>query len=108
MPDEESLLLENPMIVEVVKSKTKQQDAFVLKEWVKSSYDSMYVISLKQVITMSELDKKIETFYLKNVSGEIFVEDSLNVKPKQMNDRMGYLGSVNETKKYLEEIFNKS
>lgn len=108
MPDEESLLLENPMIVEVIKSKTKQQDAFVLKEWVKSSYDSMYVISLKQVITMSELDKKIETFYLKNVSGEIFVEDSLNVKPKQMNDRMGYLGSVNETKKYLEEIFNKS
>lgn len=108
LPDEDSLLLENPMSVETVKGRSSQE-AFILKEWIKSSYDSMYIIKMNQVITMSELDKKIEVFYLKNLSGEGFIDpDTVKVKPNELNSRMGYLGSVKETKKFLEDIFNKS
>lgn len=108
LPDEDSLLIENPMTVEVVKNRSSQE-AFILKDWIKSSYDSMYIIKMNQVITMSELDKKIEVFYLKNLSGEQFIDpDTVNVKPNQFSNRMGYLGSVKETKKFLEDIFNKS
>lgn len=108
LPDEDSLLLENPMIVEMVKGKSSQE-AFILKEWIKASYDSMFIIKMNQVITMSELDKKIEIFYLKNLSGEGLIDpDTPKVKPKQFSNRMGYLGSVKETKKFLEDIFNKS
>ncbi len=108
LPDEDSLLIDNPMTVEVVKGRSSQE-AFILKEWIKSSYDSMFIIKMDQVITMTELDKKVETFYLKNLSGEEFINpDIINVKPKQFSNRMGYLGSVKETKKYLEDIFNKS
>ena len=107
LPDEDSLLIENPMTVQAVKGRS--QEAFILKDWIKSSYDSMYIIKMNQVITMSELDKKIEVFYLKNLSGEGFIDpDTVNVKPNQMSNSMGYLGSVKETKKFLEDIFNKS
>ena len=108
LPEENSLLIDNPMTVEVVKNRSSQE-AFILKEWIKSSYDSMFIIKMEQVITMTELDKKVETFYLKNLSGEGFIDpDTVNVKPKQFSNRMGYLGSVKDTKKYLEDIFNKS
>ena len=108
LPEENSLLLDNPMTVEVVKNRSSQE-AFILKEWIKSSYDSMFIIKMEQVITMTELDKKVEIFYLKNLSGEDTIDpDTVNVKPKQFSNRMGYLGSVKETKKYLEDIFNKS
>ena len=110
LPDEDSLLIENPLLVETINSKNKiSSDGFILKEWIRSSYDSMYIIKMNQVITMSELDKKIEVFYLKNLSGEGFIDpDTVNVKPNQMSNSMGYLGSVKETKKFLEDIFNKS
>lgn len=106
LEEEDSLLLDQPMIVESIKG-NNSQEAFVLKDWIKSSYDTMYIIKMKQVITMSELDKRIESFYLKNINGNNLNND-INIKPKQFSNRMGYLGSVNETKKFLEDIFKRS
>jgi hypothetical protein len=106
LPDEDSLLIENPLLVETYNNKNKNcNEGFILKEWIKSSYDSMFVIKMNQVITMTELDKRIEVFYLKNLSQE---ESSIDIKPNQFSNRMGYLGSVKKTKEYLEDIFNKS
>ena len=108
LPDEDSLLVDNPMTVEVVKNRSSQE-AFILKEWIKSSYDSMFIIKMNQVITMTELDKKVEMFYLKNLSDDNVIDfNPINIKPNQFSNRMGYLGSVKETKQYLEDIFNKS
>lgn len=111
LPEENSLLLENPMIVDSTSAKRngKSVQGFVLKEWINSTYDTMFVIKMEQVITMTELDKRIERYYLMNVTGEIHeLSNSINIKPKSFSKRMGYLGSVKETKKYLEDIFNKS
>ena len=106
LPDEDSLLIENPLLVETYNNKNKNSsEGFILKEWIRSSYDSMFIIKMDQVITMTELDKRIKVFYLKNLSQE---ESSIDIKPNQFSNKMGYLGSVKKTKEYLEDIFNKS
>jgi hypothetical protein len=113
LPDEDSLLVENPMLVEKLTQKKngKSVQGFILKDWIHSTYDSLFVIKMEQVITMTELDKRIEVFYLNNVSEDSSnepEEDTINVKPNRFSKQMGYLGSVRETKKFLEEIYKKS
>jgi hypothetical protein len=114
LPDEDSLLVENPMLVEKLSQKKNGRsfEGFVLKDWIHSTYDSLFVIKMEQVITMTELDKRIETFYLNNLNDgpeELNdSDDSIKVKPNRFTKQMGYLGSVKETKKFLEEIYKKS
>jgi hypothetical protein len=109
MPDEDSLLVEHPMLVEKLTQKKNGNtvQGFVLKEWINSTYETLFVIRMEQIITMTELDKKIEIFYLNNLNDDDR-EDSIDINPKNFSKRMGYLGSVKETKKFLEEIYKKS
>ena len=62
MTEEDSLLVENPMLVEKVTQKKsgKIVEGFSLKEWIASSYDDMFIIKMDQVVTISELDEKLE------------------------------------------------
>ena len=113
LPDEDSLLVQDPMIVERVSQRNngKSQQGFILKDWIHSTYDSLFVIKMKQVITMSELDKRIEVFYLNNLKNTIVEEsnyNSNNIKVSKFSKGMGYLGSVKETKEFLEDIFKRS
>lgn len=112
LPDENSLLVENPMLVEKISQKKNGTSlkGFILKDWIHSTYDSLFVIKMEQVITMTELDKKIEVFYLNNLNNnpEDKLDDCIKVKPNKFSKQMGYLGSVKETKKFLEEIYKKS
>lgn len=112
LPDENSLLIDQPLLVEKMTQKKngKPVQGFVLKEWINSTYDTMFVIRMEQVITMTELDNKIQKFYLSNLNPDEYTddEDSIDIKPKNFSKRMGYLGSVKETKKFLEEIYKKS
>jgi hypothetical protein len=110
LPEENSLLVESPMKVEKVKQKKNgfTVEGFTLNEWIHSTYDNMFIIPMNTVITMTELDKKIETYYLNILNGDDIEEDAINVNPSKFSKRMGYLGSVNETKKFLEDIFKRS
>jgi len=113
LPDEDSLLIQDPMVVEKVsqKSNGKIQQGFILKDWIHSTYDSLFVIKMKQVITMSELDKRIEVFYLNNLKNTTIEEsnyNSNNINVNKFSKGMGYLGSVKETKEFLEDIFKRS
>lgn len=109
LTEENSLLIDHPMLVEKITQKKhgKSMSGFILREWINSTYDSMFVIKMEQVITMTELDKNIESFYL-NILNQQEQGNSIDIKPKNFSKRMGYLGSVNETKKYLEDIFKRS
>lgn len=112
MPEDNKLILDRPMLVEKITQKKigKMVEGFILKEWIASTYDTMFVINMDQIITVTEMDKKIEVFYLKNLDEDMDDDDdtSIDVKPKSFSRQMGYLGSVTDTKKYLEDIFNKS
>ena len=108
LPEEDSLLLDKPLLVEKIKHKKNgmEVDGFTLHEWIKSSYDTMFVIKMEQVITLTELDKKVERFYMKFLDEDY--KDNNKMKPQKMTKHMGYLGSVKETKKFLENIYKRS
>lgn len=126
LPDEDSILLENPMVVESITQKKGKQkiEGFILKEWICSSYDDVFIVRMDQVITLSELHDNVKEFYLnclKQKSEEGSKEESYSENPKidmgeyssvrqpihELSEK-GYIGSVEEHKKILEEIYNKS
>ena len=65
VPDDEMLILHDPMKVEHVshqKKKLKVQ-GFHLIEWMHSTFDDIFFIPKTQVITMTECDKKVCLLY---------------------------------------------
>ena len=63
---------------------------------------------------MTQLDKRIEIFYINNLKDNTSEQsiddsdDSINVKVNKFSKQMGYLGSVKENKEFLEDIFKRS
>lgn len=111
MPDEHCLLLENPMKVEMIKQRKSGEmvEGFILIEWIKSSYDNMFIISMDRVLTMSELDKRVERYYLSTINEDHpDIDQKGRVPAQELSGRMGYLGSIKETKKKLEDIYKRS
>lgn len=110
MKDEHQLLIENPKKVEPIKQRKNGEmiEGFVLVDWIHSTYDQMFVIPMDRVLTMSELDKRIERYYIATLDGEDDKEETGRVPTSELTGRMGYLGSIKETKKKLEDIFKRS
>ena len=70
MPDDDSLVLENPMSVARIDQQKKniRINGFALTEWIHSTFDHMFVLPKQHVITMTEIeDKKISEFYNESV-----------------------------------------
>tara|TARA_B100000029_G_C16890028_1_gene709992 strand:- start:135 stop:536 length:402 start_codon:yes stop_codon:yes gene_type:complete len=110
MTDEDTLILDRPMVVERILQRRGKQaiEGFHLKEWMTATYESLFVIKMDQVVTITELDKKIEMFYNKHLeldNREIVAEP---MSDKGLTRQMGYLGSVRQTKKLLENIYKNS
>ena len=107
LTDEDSLLLEQPLLVDKVTQKKSGRviEGFSLREWIASTYDDMFIIEMSQVMTISELDKRIEAYYVLSINSPDEVTPDIK---NNLSKEMGYLGSVEETKKKLESLFNKS
>ena len=113
MPDDDSLVLENPMEVTRIDQTKKniRVAGFSLNEWIHSTFDHMFVLPKKHVLTMTEVeDKNIENFY--NVSVARHTVELTQFKesqsPHQFTRNMGHLGSVNKTKQALEDLYKRS
>ena len=66
MPDDDSLVLENPMEVTSIDQQRKNMkvNGFALTEWIHSTFDHMFVLPKQHVITMTEVeDQRIKKFY---------------------------------------------
>ena len=113
MPDEDSLVLENPMEVTFVDQQRRNAkvQGFSLSEWIHSTFDHMFVLPKQHVITMTEVeDKRIEKFYNESVQKHITQLTTFkeSCEPQKFSRKMGNLGSIKETKKSLEDLFNRS
>lgn len=104
--DEDVLIIENPKRVIPVETKRNNVivKGFTFEEWINASYDEMYIIKREHVLTITELDKRILKFYEKSLSSEES-NDGPKVKPKDQN---GYIASIKEARKNLEDIFKRS
>ena len=113
MPDDDSLVLENPMQVMVIDQQKKNVRiaGFALTEWIHSTFDHMFVLPKKHVLTMTEIeDEKIQNFYSVTVAKHI-VELNTFKQSQQSSEftrDMGKLGSVQNTKKALEDLYKRS
>ena len=113
MPDDDSLVLENPMEVKRIDQQKQnvRVNGFALHEWIYSTFDHMFVLPKQHVITMTEVeDKRIQQFYNQSVSRHISEISTFrdSFEPKKFSKEMGNLGSVQNTKKALEDLFKRS
>ena len=109
LADEDKVMLDKPMLVEGARQRNGQLEiaGFALKEWMSATFEDMFIIDRSTIITMSELDENIKNFYemtLTRVEGAKSLIGRANKLPRSS----GYLGSVKEVKKSLEDLFKKS
>jgi hypothetical protein len=104
--DEDVLILENPRLVNNIEIKKNNviTRGFTFNVWMAATYDEMFIIKREHVITITELDSKIQKFYKKYLSNEN--EDSIG--KVDIKKQKGYVTSIKEARKLLEDIFNRS
>ena len=109
LADEDKVLLENPLQVLAAKQRKGQLEVsgFSFNEWISASFDNMFIIKRDHIITMTEIDPLIQDFYEKTLQR---LENGKNLTGRagKLPRGSGYLGSVTDMKKSLENIFNKS
>ena len=113
MPDDDSLVLEHPMEVSKVDDTRKniRVAGFALSEWIHSTFDHMFILPKKHVLTMTEVeDPNIKNFYTVSVQRQEIELTQFKeaANPQQFTRDMGNLGSVNKTKKDLEDLYKRS
>jgi len=83
-----------------------------IQPWMELADDDMFIFTLDKIITMSEIrDKKVITIYEKYMADD--EKGALDVNQLQGNiqvrvsNKMGYISTVEDARKYLEDIFKK-
>lgn len=109
LPEEDKIMLEKPMQVENARQRKGQVEVtgFALKEWVTATFEEIFIINRSHVITITEIDDQIQEFYENNLH-KLQNAKNLTGRGNKLPRGSGYLGSVKEMKKTLEDIFNKS
>ena len=109
LADEDKVMLERPLMVENSKQRKGHIEVtgFALKEWISATFDQMFIIKRDHIMTMIEIEGEIVDFYEKTLN-KLESGKSLAGRGNKLPRGSGYLGSVKEMKKTLEDIFNKS
>ena len=109
LEDEDKVMLEDPLLVEVQRSRKGALEiaGFALKEWMSATFEDMFVMNREHIVTMSEIDPTIKEFYIKTLERMKGVKMLANTADK-LPRKSGYVGSVSKFKKSLEDIFKKS
>jgi hypothetical protein len=100
------IILQNPVVMKAVAS-SSDLSYVKIKPWMEISDDDIFFIKLDKVITMTETtDKKLIDLY------EYYINDnSIEVyKPHgqvSLDSEMGYIDSVKDARKKLEDLFKK-
>ena len=95
------LLVSNPIIVNEVQGK-KGMLGYRIEPWLKTTKEDMFMIDLKEVLTMSESsDVEMITMYQR------WLRDTSKVKSDEpkLSREMGYIANVNDAKDILEKLY---
>ena len=109
LEDEDKVMLEDPLLVEVQRSRKGALEiaGFAFKEWMSATFEDMFVMNREHIVTMSEIDPNIKEFYKKTLERMKSGQTLANTADK-LSRKSGYVGSVSKFKKSLEDIFKKS
>ena len=105
------IVLQNPVTMKLIHS--TEGIGIKIKSWMEIATDDFFIIKPDKVITMTETkDKKIIGIYNDFINDDLF--DPYNPSSKESSGKtkpsksMGYLTSVENARKSLENIFNNS
>ena len=99
--DRTILLVSNPIMVNEVQGK-KGVMGYRIEPWLKTTKEDMFMIDLKEVLTMSESsDVEMITMYQR------WLRDTSKVKSDEpkLSQEMGYIANVNDAKDILEKLY---
>jgi hypothetical protein len=99
------VILQNPIIMKMIES---PQGLYIkVKSWMELSSDDFFIIRPDKIITMTETkDKNLIEVYNNYIEDNNSIEvhtPSGKVKP---SSKMGYVSSVEEARKSLENLYN--
>ena len=103
--DNPILILQNPVVVSTIT--TPAGNMIKVRPWMNLTEESMFMIRLDKVITMIEAkDQKLIDVY-NNYTDES-LEDDITVDGCVVpTSKMGYISSVKDARKNLEDVFKK-
>ena len=98
------LLLHNPVLVQQVKLPGANITAgYKVEPWLKTNDEDMFVLDMKNILTLVECND-IEMIAIH----QRYVEESSQEGNRSSIDRkMGYISSVSDAKKMLEQLYKK-
>jgi hypothetical protein len=100
--DRTMLLVSNPIVIEEIMIRGKVS-GYKFEPWLKTTKEDMFVINLKDVLTMSESEDIEMILYYQE-----YVRKSNKTNHSKLDRKMGYLSSVNDAKEVLEKLYESS
>ena len=109
--DEPVIIMQNPVVMKVLS--TGRGQMMKIRPWLEVPGDDVYIVKYDRVITMSEVkDKMIVSMYQTYCDegdfdfGEFINEEtSNNPRSHEVTKKMGYISSVEDARKKLEDLF---
>ena len=98
------LLVHNPITIGEIKGR-RGIVGYKVEPWLKTTSEDMFIINMNDILTLSE-SKDMEMIMMYEDYVKQSHKDHSN--RSKINRRMGYLGSVTDTKESLEKIFKSS
>ena len=99
--DRTMLILHHPIIIGEIRGKSGIV-GYKVEPWLKTSREDMFIINMENVLTLSEsADIEMIMMYKR------YLKDTENDRKNnaRINRKMGYLGTVDETRVSLEALF---
>jgi len=98
------IILQNPVIMKVINNHIGQY--VKVRPWMEIPSDDFFIIKYDKIVTMTEVkESEMITFYERYINEED-VDIELDGKVK-ISNKMGYISTVEDARKNLEDIFRK-
>ena len=100
------LLLESPITIQKVKNRNGGGVyGYKVEPWLKTSKDDLFVVNLEDVLTLNE-STDMETISMHETFSK--QQEQLYHPQKKLSRKMGYISTISEAKKSLEQLYNNS
>ena len=102
--DRTFLLLDTPVTIERIKNRGGIY-GYRVEPWLKTTKDDLFVVNMEDVLTLNE-SNDLETIAMHEAFAK--QQDHLYNPEKKLNRKMGYISTIKEAKKSLEQLYNNS
>ncbi len=102
--DRTFLLLFDPITIEKIRNRGGIQ-GYRVEPWLKTSKEDLHIVNMEDILTLSE-SHDLETIHMHKTFSKQHAE--YYNQEKKLNRKMGYISTISEAKKSLENLYNKS